>query len=124
MTKSRAVLWIKALTGVLAAMCAVFTVYVLLFAHIDLTAVRTGPLVAYGGAVIILGGLLLLLELPLLLYILLRRPGVKLQAALIVCLGAVLFVGCIVVTEKYTESRLPPRQSTITPSSQSPSSAR
>ncbi len=112
MTHTRIVRWVDALTGMLVAMCAAFTVYVLCFAHIDLAAVRTGPLVAIGGAVITLGTLLVVLELPLVLFVLVRRPGNRLRVTATMVLGLILFVASIAVTEKYTESKLPPRQST------------
>lgn len=110
MMKTRVVRWIDVLTGLLIAMSAVFTVYVLLFAHIDLAAVRTGPLVAIGGAVIVSGLLIVLLELPLVMFVLLRRPGYRLRVIGTVAIGVVLFVVSIAVTETYSESKLPPRQ--------------
>ncbi|MGL6156401.1 MAG: hypothetical protein ACRC1O_07300 [Ralstonia mannitolilytica] len=93
-------------------MSAAFAVYVLLFAHIDLAAVRTGPLVAIGGLVMVLGLLIALAELPLVVFVLFRRPGYRLRVAATMAIGVVLFVASIVVTEKYTESKLPPRQTT------------
>lgn len=93
-------------------MSAAFTVYVRYFAHIDLAAVRTGPIVHIGGAVIILGALLVLLELPLVLFVLVRRPGRRLRVMATMMLGLALFVASIAATEMYTESKLPPRQST------------
>ncbi|MGH1509527.1 hypothetical protein [Ralstonia solanacearum] len=110
--RTRIVRWVDALTALLVAMCAAFSVYVLCFAHIDLAAVRTGPIVAIGGAVIVLGTLLVLLELPLVLFVLVRRPGHRLRVTATMMLGLILFVASIAVTEKYTESKLPPRQPT------------
>lgn len=110
MTRTRVVRWIDALTCVLIAVSAAFTVYVLLFAKIDLAAVRTGPLVAIGGAVMILGALIALVELPLVVFVLIRRPGYRLRVAATMALGVALFVASIVVTEAYTESKLSPRQ--------------
>ncbi|QCX47761.1 hypothetical protein [Ralstonia pseudosolanacearum] len=112
MTRTRIVRWVDALTGLLVAMSAAFTAYVRYVAHIDLAAVRTGPIVAIGGALMILGTLLVLLELPLVLFVLVQRPGRRLRVTATMMLGLVLFVACIAVTEKYTESKLPPRQST------------
>ncbi|MEF9384095.1 hypothetical protein V4890_00425 [Ralstonia solanacearum species complex bacterium KE056] len=112
MTRTRIVRWVDALTGLLVAMSVAFTVYVRYFADIDLAAVRTGPLVAIGGAVIVLGALLVLLELPLVLFVLMRRPGRRLRVTATMMLGLLLFIASITVTEKYTESKLPPRQST------------
>lgn len=113
MTRTRVVRWIDVLTGFLVAMSVAFTIYVLLFASIDLAAVRTGPLVAIGGAVITLGLLIVLLELPLAMFVLLRRPGYRLRVVGTMAIGVVLFVASVAITEKYSESKLPPKQTAV-----------
>lgn len=110
MSRTRVVRWVDALTGFLVAMSAAFTAYVLLFARIDLAAVRTGPLVAIGGLVMVLGLLIALVELPLVVFVLFLRPGYRLRVAATMVIGVALFAASIAVTEKYTESKLPPRQ--------------
>ena len=119
MTRTRVVRWVDVLTGILVAMSAAFTVYVLQFAHIDLAAVRTGPLVAIGGLAIIVGSLIVLVELPLVVFVLVLRPGKRVRVLASTAIGVVVFVASIAVTGKYTESKLPPRQATAAVASNS-----
>lgn len=119
MTRTRVVRWVDVLTGILVAMSAAFTVYVLQFAHIDLAAVRTGPPAAIGGLAIIVGSLIVLVELPLVVFVLVLRPGKRVRVLASMAIGVVAFVASIAVTEKYTESKLPPRQATAAVASNS-----
>ena len=110
MTRTRVVRWVDVLTGILVAISAAFTVYVVQFAHIDLAAGRTGPPVAIGGLVMILGLLIVLVELPLVVFVLVLRPGRRARVLASMVIGVVVFAASIALTEKYTESKLPPRQ--------------
>ena len=111
MTRTRVVRWVDVLTGILVAMSAAFTAYVLQFAPIDLAAVRTGPPVAIGGWVMIFGSLIVLVELPLVVFVLVLRPGKRVRVVASMAIGVVVFVASIVVTGMYTASKLPPRHS-------------
>lgn len=108
MTRTRVVRWVDVLTGILVAISAAFTVYVLQFAHIDLAAVRTGPPVAIGGLVMILGLLIVLVELPLVVFVLVLRPGRRARVLASMAIGVVVFVASIAVTGVYTKRKLPP----------------
>ena len=67
-----------------------------------------------GGLVMALGLLVALVELPLVVFVLFRRFGFRLWVTATMTIGVALFAASVVVTEKYTASKLPPRQATAT----------
>ncbi|SOZ14651.1 conserved membrane hypothetical protein [Cupriavidus taiwanensis] len=99
--------WMCVLTALLIALGASFLIYVVFFAQISLDEVRTGRLVAIGGVTVVAGALLMLLEIGLTIFVLFRRPGIRLRAVASMLVGTMLFVGCYVAADSWIVHKLP-----------------
>ncbi|WP_260392905.1 hypothetical protein [Ralstonia sp. SET104] len=101
------------LTSLLVLVGGAFLIHVTLFADITLDAVRTGRLVAIGGAAVFAGFLLVLVELPIAVFVLFRRAGARLRVFASMAVGIVVFVGCYALADTWLVHKLPPKQSTL-----------
>lgn len=109
MTRSRVVVAVNVLTGLLVAVAVVFVVYTM-FAHVDLASVRTGPLVFYAGLAVFVAALLILIQIPLVVFALVRRPGIRLRIVVTFLAGVVVFVASFMFGGTWVDRQLPPRQ--------------
>ncbi|WP_426399589.1 hypothetical protein ACN9M1_25210 [Ralstonia sp. R-29] len=110
MSRSRVLLAVEVLSGVLAIVGLVYLVHAL-FADVDLAAVRTGPLVFYAGLALFAAATLIVIQIPLVVFALLRRPGIRLRAVVAFLLGIAIFWGCFTLGENRIDRQLPPRES-------------
>ncbi|CBJ38913.1 membrane protein of unknown function [Ralstonia solanacearum CMR15] len=97
-------------TTLLVVIGVAFLAHVTLFATITLDEVRTGRLVAVGAVAVLSGALLMLLELPVALFVLFRRPGARLRVLASMTTGIVVFVGCYALADSWIVHKLPPRR--------------
>lgn len=106
MSRSRVLQWVEVLAGVLSVVGAVYFVHSML-AHVDLAAVRTGPLVVYAALALLVAGLLVLVQIPLVLFALLRRPGIRLRVVVTFFLGIATFAAGFMLGEDRMDRQLP-----------------
>lgn len=109
MSRSRVVFIVNVLTGVLAVLGLIYLVHAL-SAHVDLAAVRTGPLVFYAGLALLSAALVVVVQIPLVLFALVRCPGIRLQVVATFFLGIAIFGTCFTLGENRIDRQLPPRQ--------------
>ncbi|MDC6237016.1 hypothetical protein PP724_22900 [Ralstonia solanacearum] len=81
--------------------------YVLFFATITLDEVRTGTVVAVGGAAALGAIFAFLLELPLFLFVLFKRPGSRLRVFWPMLIGSAAFVACFAAADSWVVHKLP-----------------
>ena len=106
MSRSRVLQWVEVLAGVLSVVGAVYFVHSML-AHVDLAAVRTGTLVVYAALALLVAGLLVLVQIPLVLFALLRRPGIRLRVVVTFFLGIATFAAGFMLGEDGMDRQLP-----------------
>ena len=107
MNRSRVSLSVNVLTGLLVAVGVAFLVYTF-FAHVDLASVRTGALVFYAGLALAVALLLAVIQLPLVVFALVRRPAIRGRVALTFLAGVAVFVACYMYAGDRVERQLPP----------------
>lgn len=106
MSRSRALQWAEALAGTLSVVGAVYFAHSML-AHVDHAAVRTGPLVVYAAFALLVAGLLVLAQIPLVLFALLRRPGIRLRVVVMFFLGISTLAAGFMLGQDRTDRQLP-----------------
>jgi hypothetical protein len=98
MSRSRVLQWMEILAGTLSVVGAVYFAHSML-AHVELAAVRTGPLAVYAALALLVAGLLVLVQIPLVLFALLRRPGIRLRVVVMFSLGISTFAAGFMLGE-------------------------
>lgn len=108
-SRSRVLIAVDVLTGLLATAGVVFFTYTMC-AHVDLASVRTGPLVFYSALALLVAALLVLIQMPLVIFALVRRPGIRVRVVMMCLVGILVFAACFMLGEYWVERQLPPRQ--------------
>lgn len=109
MKRSWASLAVSALSGLLVVVGVVFFVYTL-FVHVDLAEVRTGPLVLYSLLAVAVAALLILIQIPVVVFVLVCRPGIRLRVVATFVAGIVVFFAGFMLGGDWVERQLPPRE--------------
>ncbi|WP_439889754.1 hypothetical protein ACS7SF_10630 [Ralstonia sp. 25C] len=106
-SRSKLLLSINVLTGLLMAASVVFFVYAL-FVHVDLASVRTGAPIFYAGLALFIAASLTMVQLPLVVFALVRRPAIRIRVAVTFVAGIVVFVASFMLDGEWVERQLPP----------------
>lgn len=105
--KTRAIRCMDVLAGVQIVSGIALLIYVFFFATITLDSVRLGPLAVAGGGAALVAILALLLQLPLMVFVLLKRPGARLRVFGSMVVGVIVFIGLFESADTWVVHKLP-----------------
>ncbi|ARU23073.1 cytochrome B6 [Ralstonia solanacearum] len=105
--KSRAIWCMDALAGLQIVCGLALLVYVLFFANITLDEVRMGKIAVAGGGAALVAILALVLQLPVLIFTLLKRRDTRWRVLASMLIGVAVFVGLFEAADSWVVRKLP-----------------